>query len=231
MKRIGLIGGIGPESTLDYYRRIIDAARAQTGGLVTPEIVIYSANLAEALTILESEHPEELAEWLLPKLSALHAAGADFAALTANTAHLVFDEVAARSPLPLISIVEATCAAAQQLGLKRIGLMGTRFTMQADFFFAPFRRHGMELIVPSPTEQEIIHEKLFSEIELGIIRDETRQELLVIIRQMIERDAIDSLILGCTELPLILPDEAHGIPLLNTTAIHVTAIVAECLGE
>lgn len=229
MKKIGLIGGIGPESTLDYYRRIIEAAREHASGLDAPEIIIYSANLQEALTIIEAKRPDLLAEWLLAKLEALHAAGAEFAAITANTAHQVFDAVAKRSPLPLISIVEATCAAAQQQGLRRLGLLGTRFTMQADFFQQPFRRQGMELLVPVPEEQDLIHERLFSEIELGIIKDQTRDELLEIIRRMIERDRIEALILGCTELPLILPDQAHGIPLLNTTAIHVASIVATAM--
>jgi len=227
MKKIGLIGGIGPESTLDYYRRIIYAARQRSGGLAVPEIIIYSADLQEALAIMESKRPGLLADWLLIKLDALHAAGADFAAITANTAHLVFDEVAKRSPLPLISIVEATCTAAQQQGLQRIGLLGTRFTMQADFFQQPFSRQGMEVVVPLPEEQDLIHERLFSEIELGIIKDATRDELLAIVQRMVEQERIEALILGCTELPLILPDQAHGIPLLNTVAIHVASIVAK----
>jgi aspartate racemase len=229
MKRIGLIGGIGPESTLDYYRRIIDAARERTGGRAVPEIIIFSASLNEAVGIMNAADHDGLTEWLLARIGALRAAGAEFAAITANSAHLVFDRVAACSPLPLISIVTATCTAAKEQGLKRVGLMGTRFTMQADFFPREFRREGMELIVPASDEQELIHDRLFTEIELGIIRDETRQELLAIVRRMIDRDGIDSLVLGCTELPLILPDAAHGIPLLNTTAIHVERIVRECL--
>ncbi len=107
--------------------------------------------------------------------------------------------------------------------------MGTRFTMAADFFRTPFRERGMEVVVPSAEEQRLIHEKLFSEIELGIIRNETREALLAIVKRMAEQDGIDSLILGCTELPLILPGEAHGIPFLNTTAIHVEEIVRHCL--
>lgn len=231
MKKIGIIGGIGPESTLDYYRGIIDAFRDRIGGMNYPDIIIYSANLTELLEILESKALDRLADWLLSRIEALQRAGAEFAAIASNTPHVVFDEVAKRSHLPLISIVEATCAKAESLGVKRLGLMGTRFTMQADFFQRPFRERGMTVFVPSPEEQQYIHEKLFSEIELGIIKDETREALLAISKRMIERDAIDSLILGCTELPLILPGEAHGIPFLNTTAIHVESIVTYCLGE
>ena len=225
MKKIGIIGGIGPESTLEYYRGIIAAFRNRAGGLHSPEILIYSADLAELLAIMEAANPEALAEWLLFRLAALHRAGADFAVIASNTPHVVFAEVARRSPLPLLSIVEETCRKAESLELKRPGLMGTQFTMAADFFREPFRARGMSLCLPLPEEQRFIHEKLFSEIELGIIEDSTRQELLAIVEKMVEREAIDSLILGCTELPLILDRDAFGIPFLNTTAIHVEGIV------
>lgn len=225
MKKIGIIGGIGPESTLDYYRGIIDAFRNRTGGLHSPEIIIYSADLAELLGILEAKNLAVLTAWLLFRLEALHRAGAEFAVIASNTPHVVFDEVAKRSPLPMLSIVEETCRKAESLGVKRPGLMGTQFTMAADFFRTPFQAHGMSLAVPSLEEQQFIHEKLFSEIELGIIKDSTRQALLAIVEKMIVRDAIDSLILGCTELPLILDREAFGIPFLNTAAIHVEGIV------
>jgi len=229
MKKIGIIGGIGPESTLDYYRGIIDAFREHRGGMNYPNIIIYSADLTELLQILEAKALDKLVEWLLARIEALHRAGAEFAAIASNTPHVVFDEVAKRSPLPLLSIVEATCGKAQSLGVKRPGLLGTRFTMQADFFQQPFREHGMTVVVPLAEEQEFIHDKLFSEIELGIIRDETREALLMIVMDMIKRDGIDCLILGCTELPLILPGAAHGIPFLNTAAIHVESIVKYCL--
>lgn len=225
MKKIGIIGGIGPESTLDYYRGIIDAFRNRAGGLHSPEILIYSGDLAELLAIMEDADLEALVQWLLFRLRALHRAGADFAVIASNTPHVVFAEVARRSPLPLLSIVEETCRKAASLGLKRPGLLGTKFTMAADFFREPCRARGMRLSLPLPEEQQRIHEMLFSEIELGIIKDSTRQELLAIVEGMVAREAIDSLILGCTELPLILDRDAFGIPFLNTTAIHVEGIV------
>ncbi len=230
MKKIGIIGGIGPESTLDYYRGIIDAFRERNQGMHYPDIIVYSADLTELLGIMETKDLDRLADWLLEKVGALERAGAEFAAIASNTPHVVFDEVARRSPLPLISIVEATCAKAASLGVKRPGLLGTRFTMQADFFLRPFQQRGMAVLVPLPEEREFIHEKLFSEIEWGIIKDETRAALLAIVKRMIERDGIDSIILGCTELPLILPAQAYGIPFLNTAAIHVEEIVRHCLG-
>lgn len=231
MKKIGIIGGIGPESTLDYYRGIIDTFRERVGGMNYPDIIIYSADLTELLQILEAKALDRLVEWLLVRIEALRRAGAEFAVIASNTPHVVFDEVAKRSSLPLLSIVEAACAKAESLGVKRLGLMGTRFTMQADFFQRPFHQRGMTVIVPSVEEQQFIHEKLFTEIELGIIKESTREDLLSIVKKMIGRDAIDSLILGCTELPLILPGEAHGIPFLNTAAIHVESIVNYCLAN
>ncbi len=231
MKKIGIIGGIGPESTLDYYRGIIDAFRERVGGMNYPDIIIYSADLTELLQILEAKALDKLTEWLLVRIEALCRAGADFAVIASNTPHVVFDEVARRSPLPLLSIVVETCRKAETLGVRRAGLMGTKFTMEADFFQKPFHERGMSIVVPSAEEQHFIHEKLFSEIELGIIKESTREGLLAIVQKMIERDAIDSLILGCTELPLILDRDEFGIPFLNTTAIHVESIVRNCLGE
>lgn len=231
MKKIGIIGGIGPESTVDYYRGIIDACRARGRGMESPTIIVYSADLAEVLAIMERRDEAGLADWLLDKVRALHAAGAEFAAIASNTPHMVFAAVAARSPLPLVSIVEATRAKARELGLRRLGLLGTLFTMQSDFFRHPFRGQGMDVVVPPAEDQEYIHAKLFSEIELGIIREETRAGLMAVVQRLIERDGIDAVILGCTELPLILPNEGHGIPFLNTTAIHVESIVRYCLGE
>ncbi len=231
MKRIGLIGGIGPESTLDYYKGIIAAFRDDATESGYPEVIIYSANLSELLAILEAGDLPGLSDWLIEKVEALHHAGADFAAIGSNTPHIVFDDVAARSPIPLLSIIEATCQEAACLGLKRLGLMGTRFTMQADFYQRAFAARSMSVVVPDEEGQQLIQRRLFSEIELGIIKDSTRQELLTIAEQMVDRDGIEGVILGCTELPLILDQATYGgIPFLNTTAIHIASIVEYCRG-
>jgi aspartate racemase len=229
MKKIGLIGGIGPESTLDYYRRIIRAFQERKSADY-PEIVIYSANLTEILKLMEGKHWDALTEWLLHRIEALRKAGAQFAAIGSNSPHVVFDAVKPRSSLPLVSIVEATCNKAQELGVKRLGLMGTAFTMQADFFQNPFSMNGMSVVVPEPEDQNLIHRRLFTEIELGIIKDSTRDELLAVAKRMIDRHGIEALILGCTELPLILTQDEFGIPFLNTTAIHAEAMVLYSLG-
>jgi aspartate racemase len=228
MKKIGLVGGLGPESTLDYYRLIIRAFQERKSPDY-PEIVVYSANLTEGLRLMEARQPAPLVDWLLHKVDALARAGAEFAAVCSNSPHVVFEEVRRRSPLPLVSIVEAACAAAAALGSKRPGLLGTAFTMGADFYPAAFRSRGMQMAVPPPEDQELIHRKLFTEIELGIFKDETRDQLLGVVDRMIRRDGIDGVVLGCTELPLILTRDEFGIPFINTTAVHVDAIVAAAL--
>ena len=229
MKKIGIIGGIGPESTVDYYKMIIGAFHERQAVLGYPEIIIYSANLSSLMKILEAGDWEGLTNWLLEKVVALQKAGADFAVIGSNTPHIVFDQVNSKSPLPMLSIIEETCKNAQKRGLKKLGLLGTRFTMESDFFKKPFEYREMAVIVPDKEDQELIHQRLFSEIELGIIKDSTREELLSIVRKMIDRHSIDAVILGCTELPLILNKDEFGIPFLNTTAIHAESIVKFCV--
>lgn len=227
MKLIGIIGGLGPESTVDYYKSIIDSFRTE-GSLAAPEMVIYSVDLEEVLALVSRQEWNSLIYLLVAKIKALHRAGADFAVISANTPHIVFDEVQARSPLPLLSIVTATLEKTTDLGLKNVGLLGTKFTMQRNFFSPQFSARGVSVVVPSAADQEYIHDKLMTEIELGIISDETRKGLLAVIERMITADNIDGVILGCTELPLILDKSDFGIPFLNTTAIHVESIVNYC---
>lgn len=231
MKKIGIVGGLGPEATADYYKRIVDFFRQNKYGLSTPDIIIYSADLSALFKLVAEQRWEALADWLTERITALKNAGAEFAVISANTPHVVFDQVQAQSPLPLISIVEATLESAKSSAYKRLGLMGTGFTMQNNFFGARFAQEDIAVVVPNETEQQYIQDKLMSEIELGIFAEETRQALLSIITNLQRRENIDAVILGCTELPLILPDGAAEVPFLNTTAIHVAAICKRCLGS
>jgi len=224
MKSIGLIGGLGPEATIDYYRSLIATHRARHPGADPPSIIINSVNMQHALRCTEEKRFQDLAEFLVLELEKLVAAGADFALITANTPHIVFDEVEPRSPIPLLSIVEAVADRAHQSGFKRIGLLGTRFTMQASFYPEVFARKQMRIHVPDESDQAYIHEKYFGELVNGVFPDETRKALTGIIARMKERNGIEAVILGGTELPLILRGgEAAGVPLLNTTQIHVEA--------
>ena len=231
MKPIGIIGGLGPESTVDYYKEIIAAFNARYDEMAYPEVIIYSVNIDEFMKFVETKNWPGLSEWLLEKISSIHRAGAQFAVIASNTPHIVFDEIKSKSPIPLLSIVEETCNKAQEMDLKNVGLMGTKLTMEADFYKKPFISKGMSVVVPSEKEQQFIHHKLFSEIELGIFKDSTREELLAIAKRMVDEEGVDALILGCTELPLILTQSKYGIPFLNTTAIHCESIIKYCLQD
>ena len=232
MKKIGLIGGLGPEATIDYYKGIINIFKAVSQELNYPEIVIYSVNMSVFLDMLKTKEYEKAVGYLLNKLDALSAAGCEFAALTANTPHLLYDQLAEKSPIPLISIVESTCDEALRQGLSRPGLIGTSFTMRSTFYANVFQKKGIDMVIPNDEEMERINHKLFTEIELGVFKEETKQMLIDIISEMVSRDNIDSIILGCTEFPLILADETYaGIPVLNTTKIHIDAMVKYCINN
>ncbi len=227
MKKIGILGGLGPESTIEYYRGIIDAFRHNDAQQI-PEIILYSANVTDLLDLVSEKRWVDLVDYIVKKLTALKSAGAEFALISANTPHIVFDGVAAKSPLPLLSIVEETYKKTKTLDIKKIGLIGTKFTMESSFYSKTFSKGEIQIIVPNIDEQEYIHNKLMTEIERGIIKDETREGLLAIIHRMKEQHQIEGIILGCTEFPLILKQNAFGLPFLNTTAIHIESIVTYC---
>lgn len=222
MKTLGIIGGIAPESTIDYYRRIIALYREKQRDGSYPSILINSIDMKKMLDLIGAQDLAGLTEYLLDEVMRLARAGADIGLLASNTPHLVFEDIRGQSPIPLISIVEATCGAAQALGLKKVGLFGTRFTMQARFYPEVFSRQGITVVVPSPEEQDYIHERYLLELVEGVYRDDTRGSLLAIVDRLKEREGIEGLILGGTELPLLLREESHnGVPFLDTTKIHV----------
>jgi len=230
MKTVGIIGGIGPESTVDYYRLIIAAYREQRQDGSYPAIIINSIDLNKIRDLVTANALADLTEYLVVEVQRLARAGADFGLLAANTPHIVFDDVRQQSPIPLLSIVEATCEAAKALALRRLGLLGTRFTMQGRFFPDVFAREGITLVVPAPDEQDYVHDKYMGELVNGIFLPATREGLLEIIGRLRKREHIDGVILGGTELPLILRDvPGQDIPFLDTTQIHVRAAVAQML--
>jgi len=230
MKTLGIVGGIGPESTIEYYRLLIAGWRERRPDGTYPQLVINSIDVSKVLALAGKGQREDLAEYLLEALAQLDRAGCDFAILAANTPHIVFDEVAARSPLPLISIVQATCDFAKLHGLKKLGLFGTLSTMQGGFYQTVSAKAGIEIIVPEIADQKRVHEKYVGELVKGIFLPETRQRLLEIAARMKQRNKIDGLILGGTELPLLLRDGSElGIPLLDTTRIHVGAALEQWL--
>jgi len=230
MKSLGVIGGLGPESTIDYYERIIALYRERTRDGSYPRFIIISVDLKKGLDFMEAGDLAGMADYLLDGIDKLVRAGADFGLISANTPHIVFDDVASKSPIPLISIVEATCAAAKTRKLQRLALFGTRYTMQGKFYVNLFSREGIELLVPEPNDQDYIHEKYMNELVPGKFLPETHAGLLAIVDRMKAKSDIDGVILAGTELPLILSDAGHnGIPFLNTTKIHCEAAVTEML--
>lgn len=230
MKTIGIIGGVGPESTIDYYRRMVAAYREQVRDGSYPPILINSIDLNRCVHLISASQFAELTDYLVSEMHKLAKAGAEVGLIAANTAHIVFKEVRRQSPIPLVSIVEATCQAAKAQGLKKLGLLGTRFTMQGRFYPEVFSPQEITLVTPPPAEQDYVHDKYMGELVPGIFLPETRERLLAIVDGMKEREAIQGVILAGTELPLLLRDASHkGIPFLDTAKIHVDAILAQAL--
>jgi aspartate racemase len=221
---VGLVGGLGPESTIDYYRRIL-AEYAKVDPGASPSILIDSLDVQRGLELVANDHPG-LIEYLMESIDRLTRAGVDFIAITANTAHIVFDELAERSRVPLLSIVETCADEAERLGVKRPMLLGTRFTMEARFYHEIFARRGMQVVSPTAAERLRVHERYVGELLKGDFRDTTRNEILALVERLRRDERVDCVILGGTELPLLLKtDRVDGLPTLDTTALHVAGIV------
>jgi aspartate racemase len=230
MKTVGIIGGIAPESTIQYYRLIVAGYREHKRDGNYPSILINSINMKQMLDLIGAKRLPEAIQYLRGEIDKLARAGADFGVLASNTPHLVFDDLQAVSPIPLISIVEATCQRASELGLERVGLFGTRFTMQGGFYDREFEKRGTVIVLPADDDQEYIHEKYMTELVNGVILEETKVGLLRIANRLKREKRIQGLVLGGTELPLILKDgDDTEIPFLDTTSIHVQSIIKELL--
>lgn len=226
-----MIGGVGPESTVDYYERLIATYQARVTDGSYPAFFIDSVDVSKLIRWMAADQLAEVKEYLLAAVSRLQRAGADFGLIAANTPHVVFDELARQSPIPLLSIVEATSTAAQAAGLKRLALFGTRYTMQGEFYPRVFDRAGLALVRPSTADQDYLHDKYLNELIPGVFLPETRDRVLAMIDRLAQTEQIDAVILAGTELPLLLRCEAHnGIRLLDTGKIHVEAAVDWMLG-
>ena len=230
MKTLGIIGGIGPESTIEYYWRIHALYRERVPDGSAPSILINSIDMQKLVRWVEANELGEMAGYLTAEVEKLARGGASFGLLAANTPHLVFDSVVQQSAIPLISIVQATCDAAKTRGLRRLGLLGTRFTMQSSLYRDALSGHQIDLVVPNEEEQAWVHEKYMEELVKGNILEETHEHLTAIIKTLEARSGIDGVILGGTELSLILREETvFGVQVLDTTQIHVEAAVAQLI--
>lgn len=226
-KRIGIIGGISHESTIKYYEFILKKYFARKRDYHYPEVIIFSLDLAKLVGFEERGDLDGYIRYLTSSIKSLEKAGAEFILIAANSPHAVFDILEKKASVPLLSIVEITALEAKRLKMKKLLLIGIKYTMQSPFYQDVFAAHGMEVITPSDKEQEEINELIFKELVLGIYRNTTRNKLLDIINNYDE----DGVILGCTELSLAIHQEDTKVKLLNTLELHALAALEYALKD
>ena len=227
-RKVGLVGGMGPLSTMPYYQGIVYGVRAKTRDDFFPDLTIESVNVFEILDMCGREDYDAVTMRLCRAIENLAKTGCEFAVLTANTSHIVFDRLKECSPIPLLSIVESTSREALRRSYGKIALLGTEFTMKGDFYKKPFVEKGIEIVVPNEPEMALVDTRIREELELGIIKESTLCEFRAILERMKAESGIQAVVLGCTELPLLLDVGNSPVPCLNTVEIHVADIV-ECI--
>lgn len=227
MKKLGLIGGTGPESTVEYYRQIEYGVQAKAGFF--PNLVIESLSVFDVLRFCGEGDYHGLADYLLKGIHCLADAGADFACLTGITPHIVFDEISDKSPIPVISIVDAACERAKTLGYSKIALLGTYPTMTGAFFQKTFLTQDIEVVTPQEGEMQFIGDKIETELELAQVIPETQQRFCAIADRLVSDDNVQAIVLGCTELPLILNDNLTKVPCLDVMKIHIETLISMIL--
>lgn len=229
MQTIGILGGMAPESTVEYYRQIIEASHEHGWEKRYPRTIIHSLNFETFYEPLSAGEDEQVLEVLAGGLDSLAAAGADFALLASNTPHKYYEDLREESPLPILSIVDATAEAAVDRGFERIGVLGTLHTTEGDFYPAGFAAHDLEVCTPAEDAREWTHEKIFGELTNGVQTAETKAGLIDIVETMAKEQDIDAVALACTELPLILGESDLPVPILNTTSLHARYAFQEAI--
>ncbi len=224
-KRIGILGGISPASTLEYYRSLIYLYHERMHDSDYPEIIIYSLDFGRFTRMENEGRRKELASYVSNGIGRLAAAGADFAIMAANSAHDVFDEVSSSAKIPMLSIVDAAAEEASRLGLKKVLLTGIKYTMKADFYKKGLGKRSIDVIVPNLADQEEINRIIFEELALEKFLPQSRRWFI----GMASRYEADGVVLGCTELPLLVGGDVLGKPLLDTLHLHVKAALDYCL--
>jgi aspartate racemase len=227
MKTIGLIGGMSWESSLEYYRLINKTVKAKLGGFHSAKSILYSVDFAEIETLQHQGRWQETAQILVAAAKSLEIGGVDFIVLCTNTMHKVADDIQAQTAIPLLHIADAAAQVIQASGIRKIGLLGTRFTMEEDFYRGRLAyKHCLEVIIPEAEDRQIVHRVIYDELVVGEIRQESKERYLEIIEGLVKEGA-EGVILGCTEIGLLVQDRDCRVPLFDTTRIHALAAV-EC---
>ncbi len=226
MKKIGLVGGTGPESTLMYYKKLNTEIDRLTNEKAMPEIAIESVDFRRAWNYVISEKYDELADYLAQKVDCLVSGGSEVIALTAVTMHMVYDELSKRTSAELVSIPKAVCEETVSKGIKKVGLLGTLLTMEEDYMKKDLREAGVEVFIPNEKERELVAKRIYEELEKGIVKESTLKELTDIINGMKEENGIEGVILGCTELPLILNSDNCPVMCFDSVDIHLKKLVS-----
>lgn len=233
-RKLGLIGGTGPESTLLYYRALTSGVQQRCGEDVLPELTVESLSVFEVFRYLGAGDTDGLTDYFSAAVNNLAAAGADVVSLSAITPHIIFDRLVELSPVPLVSAVDAVRDEAAARSARRVLLLGTGFTMDPEtngFFLEPFTDVGIEVVLPDAGERGEIQHRIATELELGIATDETRERFVQIITGIHGATPLDQVVLGCTELPMVLDDEVSPVPCLDTVGIHTRTLVDAIVGS
>ncbi|EEG76029.1 aspartate/glutamate racemase family protein [Dethiobacter alkaliphilus] len=230
MKTIGLIGGMSWESSLEYYRIINEGVKSRLGGLHSAQCILYSVEFAEIELYMRKGEWEKISQALIKVAGKLESAGADFILLCTNTMHKFAEEIQGAIDIELLHIAEATAVEVNRANIKKVGLLGTRPTMEQDFYTKTLQQNGIQVVIPSHTDREITHNVIFQELCLGIITPESKNEYKKIINGLIKQGA-EGIILGCTEIPLLIKPEDSPVPLFDTTYIHAMQAVNKALAN
>ncbi len=225
MRKIGLIGGTGPESTLVYYHDIVYGVQQRSGRAYFPNLTVESLSVFDVLEFCKANDFGGLTAYLLKGMESLAAAGAEYGALTGITPHIVYEELQKRSPIPIISMVQTACDYVKEKGYRKIALLGTKPTMDADFFQTVFHRAGISVVTPSKNEKDYIGAKIESELELGKVVPQTKQEFCAIANRMIMEEKAEAIVLGCTELPMIFDSVDLAVPYMDVMQIHINTLI------
>ncbi len=231
MKTIGLLGGMSWESTTSYYKAINEGVRQSLGGLHSAKICMVSVDFHPIEELQQQGDWKQTAKILSTAAQSVEAGGADFLLICTNTMHKVAPEIEAAIGIPILHIADATAQALLSDNVRKVGLLGTRFTMQQDFYKGRLEeRFGLEVLVPEPDGQDVVHTIIYSELCLGVISDSSRQAYLKVIDSLAERGA-EAVILGCTEIALLVKQEHTTVPLYDTTEIHAAQAVKLAISE